>query len=225
LLRGAFSLPGYVINRPEIREKFRPFRYPCRSGPASGLRLNRLALISVPRSAVSGREFCYARLLRRVHPDRAMADAFEGALLKPGSHVDESALWPDARYPAKPVLLEFAGSDHTGSGHNRSNQIYILWRYEPEPGEWVEIVRCLTQNADWITYFIPIALAELGGMPAPDADVAAHVAERLAAQLDQELKGLSRDDRSLVLNLFSEQVAARMMGRYTDRHGRNGAGG
>jgi hypothetical protein len=141
-----------------------------------------------------------------------MADAFEGLLFKPGALVEDAALWPDARYPAKPVLLEFAGSDHTGSGHNRSNQIYILWRYEPEYGIWVEIVRALSKSADWIVNLLPIALAELGGTAAPNPDLAWAVAGRLLVQVDSELAGLGVADRGLVLNLISEQVAARMMG-------------
>jgi hypothetical protein len=141
-----------------------------------------------------------------------MADAFEGPLFKPGALVDDSALWPDARYPAKPVLLEFAGSDHTGSGHNRSNQIYILWRFEPDRWVWVEVVRVLTQNADWIANLLPIALAELGGVPAPDPLLAAEVAGRWLSQLDAELEALRAEDRGLALNLIFEQVTARMVG-------------
>jgi hypothetical protein len=168
--------------------------------------------ILIPRTARSRRELTYARLLWRVHPDRTMANAFEGPLLKPGALVDDCALWPDERFPAKPILLEFAGNDHSGRGHNRSNDIYILWRFEPDEWAWVEIVRVLTQGADWIANLLPIARAELGGVRAPDPLLAAEVAGRWLSQLDLELKALGAGDRGLALNLIFEQVTARMVG-------------
>jgi hypothetical protein len=145
-----------------------------------------------------------------VHPERVLASAFEGVLLKPGSRIDHAELWPDDRYPATPVLLEFAGSDHSGSGHNRSNQIYVLWRFEPERG-WVEIARTLCVGAEWIPLLLPIAQRELGGPARVDSDLAAKVADVFLCRLDDELKELGAGDRGLVLNFVFEQVSARMM--------------
>jgi hypothetical protein len=165
--------------------------------------------VLIPNTAVSRRELTSAKLLRRVHPDRTMANAFEGAYLKPGTRVEISALRPSDDYPETPLLLEHAGSDRTGWGHKRSNQIYILWRFRR--GEWVEVVRTLSKGAEWIQTILPVALREIGGPPPPDPELAAGVMERFLLQFDRELGELSAADRGIALNLFFEQVAARMV--------------
>lgn len=165
--------------------------------------------VLIPHNAVSRRELTYAKLLRRVHPDRTMPNAFEGTYLKPGSRVEISALRPSDDYPETPLLLELAGSDHTGRGHHRSNQIYILWRFRR--GEWVEVVRTLSKGAEWIPTIRAVALRELGGPPPADPELAAGAVERFLQRLDRELGELSAADRGIALNLFFEQVAARMV--------------
>jgi hypothetical protein len=167
--------------------------------------------VRIPNSAISRHGFAYAKLLWRVHPDRGTANAFEGPLLKPGALVDSSALWPDGSYPTKPLLLENAGSDATGRGHNRSKQVYILWRYEPERSVWVEVVRTLTEGLEWVSSLVPVALREIGGAPAPDPDLARNVSRFFLSQLDKELGELPAGDRHLTLSLLYEQVAARLV--------------
>jgi hypothetical protein len=167
--------------------------------------------ILIPRTASNRRELTYAKLLWRVHPDRTMVNAFEGALFKPGSRVEYSALWPNDRYPETPLLLEFAGSDYSGHGHNRSNQIHVLWRFDTDGLVWEEIARTLSQDAGWIMNLIPIALRELGGPAAVDAALAADVSAGVLSRLDAELGALAQSDRDLVLNLVFEQVTARMV--------------
>jgi hypothetical protein len=138
-----------------------------------------------------------------------MGDAFEGSYLKPGSCVEVSSLRPSEDYPEKPLLLEFAGSDHTGRGHNRSNQIHVLWRFRG--GQWVEIVRTLSQGAEWIHTIRAVALREIGGPPPPDPEMAAGVVERFLSDIDRELGELGAGDRAIALNLFFEQLAARLV--------------
>jgi hypothetical protein len=164
----------------------------------------------IPRSAAGRRELTYSRLLRRVHSDRTLANAFEGKLLRPGARIEYGGLWPDESYPMVPVLLEYAGSDHSGRGHNRSSQIYILWRYEVARG-WVELARVLSAGAEWIVNLMPLALRELGGPARVDPDLAANVAAGFLSRFDAELKELGAGDRALVLNFVYEQVAARLM--------------
>jgi hypothetical protein len=170
-----------------------------------------VSTIRIPRTAESRRELTYARLLCRVHPEREMANAFEGVLLKPGCAVEHAALWPDSRYPEKPLLLEFAGTDHTGRGHNRSNQIHVLWRYEPARGVWVQLARTLSQAADWIPQMKVMALRELGGPPAPDPLIASKAASVFLARLDLEFGELGAGDRHIAMNLVFEQLLARMV--------------
>ena len=115
----------------------------------------------IPRTCRHRGQLTYAKLLVRVYPHRAMANAFEGKLLKPGALIDEAELRPTLEYPAIPLLLEYAGNDRTGRGHRRSHDIYLLWRYDRAYGGWEELVRCASQGADWIQHLKPVALAEL----------------------------------------------------------------
>lgn len=140
-----------------------------------------------------------------------MIDAFEGILLKPGSRVEHGALWPNAGFPDTPLLIEFAGSDRTGSGHNRSKQIHILWRFDLKKTEWVEIARTLSLGSDWIPHLVAIALKELGGPPPPDATEAVKASSRFLSGLDSELRALGEGEQGMVLNLVYEQVAARLI--------------
>lgn len=147
-----------------------------------------------------------------MHPDRTMANAFEGMLIKCGAKVPLASLWPDARYPKVPILLEFAGSDYSGRGHNRSRQIHVLWRLDVDQLVWVEVARTLSYRAEWILQLRPIALQELGGVPAPDPDLALQFAARFLRRLDDELKDLGAGDRALAVNFLFEQIAARLAG-------------
>ena len=135
-------------------------------------------------------------------------NAFEGKLLKPGSSIEESALWPDEEYPPTPLLLEYAGTDGSGWGHNRSNDIYVLWRYDR--GRFIEIARCISQGADWVATLRPLALAEIGRERAPvDAHAAAAISERLLGVLDLELERLSEAEKVLLMNLIYQEFSAR----------------
>lgn len=142
-----------------------------------------------------------------------MANAFEGKLFKPGSVIDVSELWPDPGYPENPLLLEFAGSDRTGKGHNRSNHVYVLWRYAPDHG-WVELARTFSQSNDWIFNMRSIALRELGP-PLPDPEHAKKAISAFLVALDSRLKELSEPDRLIALNLLHENVLARIVGGNT----------
>jgi hypothetical protein len=153
----------------------------------------------------------YAKLLLRVYPRRANGlDRFDGQLLKPGAVIEHSALWPTTEYPPVPLLLEYAGSDHSGRGHNRAKSIYILWRYELVRTEWVEVARAVSDNDDWHTHLVPIAFAEINrGTPPRDAKYAAAVCGRILGALDSELDRLTIDDRDMVMHFVYEQFTAR----------------
>ncbi len=139
-----------------------------------------------------------------------MANAFEGILFKPGSFVDDSALWPDAKYPAVPLLLEFAGCDGTGRGHNRSSQIHVLWRFAPECRVWIEIARTLSQGSEWLPHMLELVTMALDAPLPPDAENAAKTVTRLLSSMDKELAQLSDEEKDIALNLIYEQIAARM---------------
>lgn len=168
-----------------------------------------MATICIPRSAVSRGMPTYALLLRRVHPDRIGARTFEGKYLKCGLRVEQSQLRPDPSYPENPVLLEFAGSDCAGRGHNRSGQIHVLWRLEDH--YWVEVAKSIGKGADWVEQLRPLALREVGGPPAADQKLAFQTATGLVSRLDEDFRNLSNVDRQIALSLVYEQIAARMV--------------
>jgi hypothetical protein len=143
-----------------------------------------------------------------------MATAFEGKLLKPGALIDEADLRPTPEYPEIPLLLEYAGTDHTGHGHRRSNDIYLLWRYDRAGACWVELIRATSQGADWIAHLKPIALAELRrGVPPPDAansaNAAAGISGRVLSVLDHELEMLGAGERHLVMAFVYQAFTSR----------------
>jgi len=144
-----------------------------------------------------------------VHPDRLSVRTFEGQYLKCGSKVERSELRPDPSYPETPLLLEFAGSDRSGHGHNLSNSIYILWRLTDHG--WVEVGRALATGADWVPQIRFLALRELGGPPPADPQLASQTARQLVRRLDEEFRTLSAADRQIALGMVYEQVAARMV--------------
>src|SRR5277367_1081440 len=98
-----------------------------------------------------------------------------GPFFKCGKLIDESALWPSNHFPVVPLLLEYAGSDHSGHGHNRSRDIHVLWRYVRDRQKWEEIARVTADGADWFHHLAPIVERE---MVRPEVD---HVAEARAA--------------------------------------------
>jgi hypothetical protein len=163
----------------------------------------------IPKTSTSRGAFSYAKLLRRVCPRRTF-DAFEGKLLRPGARIDEADLRPAPDYPAIPILLEYAGHDSSGRGHRRSNDIYVLWRYDAAAGTWSELVRCTCQGADWIEQLKPIAVREIARSCEPvDARHAADVCGRVLGMLDQALERLDRDERHLVMAFVYQAFSAR----------------
>lgn len=167
-------------------------------------------MVRIPRTCQSRAQLVYARLLLRVYPRRTMANAFEGPLLKPGSVVDENALWPNAQSPENPLLLEYAGNDKTGRGHRRSNDVYIIWRFDRARRAWDELVRSTSQGADWIAHLKPVAVAELARAGVkPDPVSAGDVTTRVLAVLDRELEPLDSAERHLVMSFVYQEFSAR----------------
>jgi hypothetical protein len=114
--------------------------------------------IRIPHTCTGRHQLTYAVLIRRVFPQREFGDAFEGKRFRPGSMIVECSLWPDAGYPAEPLLVEYAGSDRSGSGHRRSSHTYLLWRLDPVRFEWVEIARAAAVGIEWVDPLKSVAL-------------------------------------------------------------------
>jgi hypothetical protein len=65
--------------------------------------------VKIPRTSARSATGICAKLLYRVDPNSLNGYGFEGAYMRPGRTIDESALWPTKQYPKIPVLLEYAG--------------------------------------------------------------------------------------------------------------------
>jgi hypothetical protein len=169
--------------------------------------------VRLPRTAVSRRQKTYAKLIRRVYPRREFA-AFEGRVFRCGALIDVAELWPDQRYPGAEVghawVLEYAGNDGTGRGHVRSNDIYVLWRYERKRNAFTEIVRSVSQGKDWLDAIRYVAMREIGRVEIRDPLLAENACGRVLAVLDAELEILTREDRGLVMSFVYEQFTARV---------------
>ncbi len=160
--------------------------------------------VSIPRTAPRRAERTYALLILRPSPRLKI---FEGVFLRTGSVIEQAALRPTPHYPEIPLLIEFAGRDGGGRGHNRSRDIHVLWRFVA--GEWEEIARILSQGSEWFDHLAPIVRRELV-RPAVDHVAEARAASgRLAALIDGELSQLTEEGRERALAFLYDQVAAR----------------
>lgn len=156
----------------------------------------------------------FAKLLRSVDPEAHQALGFEGKFLRPGSTIAQSDLWPDPQYPEVPLLLEsFPGPAYGIRGHRRCDSIYVLWRWDAASRSWGELGRTSSKAWEWAMELRPLALRALRASkrlqePA-GADVIA-IAERISGAMDSELRLLDRSDRSRVLSVLYNHLAARM---------------
>lgn len=169
--------------------------------------------IRIPRTCPSRGERTWAQLIERV-PRRARIQIFPGRVyFRTGAQVDERELRPTPSWPATPLLLEYAGSDRTGRGHNRSNYIHVLWRFDAKRAEFREIARCVTQGPEWFAHLAPIARREIerGSPPVNHVEVAHAVTGRVLALLDGELETLEDEGRDRVMSFLYDQVVGRLM--------------
>jgi hypothetical protein len=132
-------------------------------------------------------------------------------MLRCGSRVEAGALRPTADYPEVPLLIEYAGNDASGRGHNRSNDIHVLWRYECEAGEWVELARLLSRGPEWISDMVPIVQRELRPVPVQYVDVAEKISALVLGVLDRELSALEDEGRWRVMSFLCDQFSARLV--------------
>jgi hypothetical protein len=164
--------------------------------------------VKLPRSAESRQSLAFAILIQRVLPQRSMGDAFQGKRLRPGATIAESDLWPTPEWPEHPLLLEYAGSDRAGSGHRRSSQTYLLWRYDPELPGWREIARASAVGIEWVDTLKPVAARYLAASEPPSTG--ADATARVLCVLESELEPLQSNDRRNLLGMLWEQVLGRM---------------
>lgn len=160
--------------------------------------------VSIPRSG-GRREATYAQLVLRVR----RSGLIDGRFFRTGAQVEESALRPSPAYPEVPLLVEFAGSDGTGWGHNRSPDIHLLWRYDYLRHGFDEIARVRSHGAEWLFHLEPIIRRHIHRPPVDYTSEAREAAARVLAALEGELDQLEDESRARALAVLYNQVTAR----------------
>jgi hypothetical protein len=165
--------------------------------------------IRIPRSPSRRGQQGFATLILRI--STGPLTGFDGTHLRRGSSIDYAALWPNPKYPATPLLLEYLGSDGSGWGHNRSNDVWVLWRFNLEKKEWDQIASVAARGKDWYYSFAPIVRRELAAIALliDDATIDAASA-RVIASLDGEL-------RELIDENDKNRLMARAYNQFTER--------
>jgi hypothetical protein len=167
--------------------------------------------IRIPQTCTDRRQLTFAQIILRMSP-RATPTIFEGARFRTGSRVTECELRPTPDYPEIPLLLEYAGNDRTGRGHRRSNDIHVLWKFESETSEWIELARVTSQGPEWFEHLGPIMRDHLRGGPnANEAEVAGKATRRILELMDRELESLARDGRERAMSFLYDAFTARLM--------------
>jgi len=154
----------------------------------------------------------FAKLLNYVDPEASTGFGFEGKIMRPGTTVTEAELWPEG-YPETPILLEYAPPGPSyGRGHNRRDQLYILWKFDREEHVWLELARAQSVSWDWAVDLRPIAVRALAEARSAITVLPnlVGIAERISGFLDGELKPLEVLDRQKVLCVLHDQFAGLM---------------
>lgn len=164
----------------------------------------------IPHTTTLRRERTYAQLVLKVYPNRSLP--FAGPNFRTGARVDQALLRPTPDAPEHPLLIEYAGTDKSGKGHNRSNDIHVLWRFDIARNEWTEITRTLTKGREWIDCLLPVIKRQLVSPPVNDVEIATAVSARVLGLLDRELDELTcLSTRERVMSFLYDQFTARFV--------------
>lgn len=164
------------------------------------------APVPAPRSAIRRGALTWLKLLRSAR----RAGPFgvwdlSGDLLKPGALIDSHSL------PEPAILLECAGSVGGGRGHRRAPFLYVLWQFDRATGEWRELARVASVDADWTRDLGPIAARALSP-PRPLLVDPGAVAHRLMLSLEEELEPFDQAVQRVILLRVYDELAARAAG-------------
>jgi hypothetical protein len=134
-------------------------------------------------------------------------------ILRPGRTVPDAALWPTPAAPRIPVLLECTISPRARAGicPYKGECLYILWRWQAQRREWIEVTRCYSRNGEWWAYLHPAIVRELArsGAGPVEPDVEA-LSQETAEWLDAHLRDLADDERAQMLSRVYDLLAARI---------------
>jgi hypothetical protein len=157
----------------------------------------------------------WAILLTRVDAEVKFVSGYEGTPIRPGSLIPVNDLWPTAEHPRIPVMLEFAGHPHPFSGPRRRSQpdTRLLWRFDVEKLEWLELARVTALPGEWDFDFRPIALRAMAEARGNDLKLRRgfdEVVLRVRRSLDTELEHLEEPQRARALVFLQDELLSRL---------------
>ena|SRR5579872_1638392 len=161
--------------------------------------------IRLPRSSGRSSATTSLKLLSRVNPERPGAFAFEGTFLRPGGTIAKAQL------PSPALLLECCGSTGNGWGHNRSETLHILWRWDG--ADWKDIAQMRSVGSEWVEVFHPIITRELATPKNEQVLDLIGIVQRVLGSLESELEGGTNEDRLEVFEVIYERLPAMMTAR------------
>jgi hypothetical protein len=158
----------------------------------------------LPRTSPRG-QHGFLRLLTRIDLDAPLGLQFRGQLLSPG------ALFDPADLPRPAILLEYAGRDRVSPYRSRYafDDLWIIWRYEFEFNEWIEVVRTHSQRDTSWTHDLAF-LAHRRLFPSgesPVAERAQPVIDEIEELIGRALDTINLDARSYVLRAVDDFLA------------------
>jgi hypothetical protein len=171
--------------------------------------------IRIPSSTSRRGQPTFAKLLTRVDPSADNGFGFDGTFIRPGKLVPMATLWPTPEHPAAPLLLEYAGAIHPRRTHRRrgDEDLYVLWRFDPEARVWSEIVRTTARCWEWALVLRPVALRLLEEARAPDLEIVRDVesvVSHFSSLLDRVTDRLPSADRGRFLAELHDRFAVRL---------------
>jgi hypothetical protein len=165
--------------------------------------------IQLPRSSGrANRTYASVKLVTRILPSAHYNLGWEGRKYPPGALVERSELIENA------IALECAGPQGTfkrGLAFRR-DWLWILWRYNWQRGEWVEVARALAINWEWALVLRQPAIQLL--YPKPEffdlLQRGKDVASEVMGLIEQHLQGEDLSVRVNALASIYDQVAGRI---------------
>lgn len=164
--------------------------------------------MKLPHTSENRRDRGFLRLLTLVDREAPPGLQFDGQLLSPGAVFEADHL------PRPAVILECAGSTRISPERSRYafSQLWVLWRYDFESSDWIEIARTTCRDASFTLDFAPIAYRHLHSTPeAPPEERAVAVSERLRELLSAELAQVARDARCHVLAALDRYLSSEIV--------------
>jgi hypothetical protein len=149
------------------------------------------------------RSYTHVKLLTAVHPQAWNAAGFEGTLYAAGARI------PAAELPRGAIALEYAGPQGAWKRRPREN-LWILWRYDQEAGDWREIARALSFGWEWALILRGPAIEALRPAETPLRDRGREVAAELLRTIDSAVSLELPAVRKAVMSAVYDSLAGRL---------------